>query len=179
MINYFYKFDYETDLRDGAFTDVLELHACVYAVADKYEVLDLKQLAMSKFAADAASVIAQTRNPLPAIKSVYSATHWSDKGLRDIVLQFWSAASGMVIKQQGPDAVEKTLQETPEFAVALAMKYCTQPAVSYKSSCSCGWNWRNVGKALLHSRKCDRCERGIDWKDLLGLTVAYENFFKQ
>jgi len=73
MIDYFYKIDYDDTVGmnyddsvgstakrepqgDGAMTNSMELNAWVYALADKYEVLGLRTLALSKFKKSAATL---------------------------------------------------------------------------------------------------------------------------
>ena len=47
MIKFFYTFDYTFPLQTE--TSSLGLHARVYTIADKYEVLDLKAIALTNF----------------------------------------------------------------------------------------------------------------------------------
>lgn len=82
-MRYFYALDYQIDI-DGIPASVA--HARVYAIADKYAVGLLKDLAKARFslavrnigAADIASLVAAT-------EVVYDSTPSSDRGLRNCI----------------------------------------------------------------------------------------------
>ena len=175
MINYFYSFNYESHLYEGAFSDLLELHASVYAVADKYDVPDLKQLAARKFSRDAAVVLIEKRTPFGGFHEAYTSTPTTDRVLRDMVVEFWAAGGATLIKQQGREAVEKFLRDTPDFAHDLAMKYSERPDTPFRGECKCGRNFVHIGRSIFQSRNCDKCSRPVDWKNILGLSVPYSH----
>ena len=64
----------------------LVLHTQVYALAEKYDIPSLKQLARSKFEM-AMACFYDSPDFADAIEEVYCSTIDSDRGLRDIVLE--------------------------------------------------------------------------------------------
>jgi hypothetical protein len=62
----------------------LMLHARVYALAEKYEIGGLREVALSKFKVELDSNW-DTRDFLEAIKIVYNSTPKSNRGMRDVV----------------------------------------------------------------------------------------------
>lgn len=64
---------------------VLNLHAQMYALADKYGIHDLKDLVREKFA-EVASSYWDGSGFLMAVQTVYSSTPETDHGLRDIIV---------------------------------------------------------------------------------------------
>lgn len=84
LLRYFYAHDYQID--DNG-KPPLVAHARVYAIADKYGVGLLKDLAQKKFT----MAITKTRDTdipsfIAAIKVIYTSTVGSDRGLRDCLL---------------------------------------------------------------------------------------------
>ena len=63
----------------------LNIHAQIYALADKYGIHDLKDLAREKFADAASNAWDDSGFPL-AVQTVYSSTPEGDDGLRDVVV---------------------------------------------------------------------------------------------
>jgi hypothetical protein len=93
MMQYFYNFDYDIvkdeDLDEECFEqELLQKHSKVYAVADKYQVPDLKTLARQKFAA---RLCTGERNTPFATEHVFESTPETDYGLRDICLLWYAA----------------------------------------------------------------------------------------
>jgi hypothetical protein len=64
----------------------IDVHAQMYALADKYGIHDLKDLAREKFAV-AASIGWHENMFATAVQTVYSSTPDSDHGLRDVVVE--------------------------------------------------------------------------------------------
>ncbi|KAK2055578.1 hypothetical protein LY76DRAFT_628232 [Colletotrichum caudatum] len=97
MIQYFYRLDYQLldsnnhsqslEQQDDC-TDLsgLFLHAKVYAIAEKYVVGGLKDLAVTKFRT-AAETTWDTGDFLNAAREAYNSTIDTDRGLRDVVLE--------------------------------------------------------------------------------------------
>lgn len=73
----------------GAAGVALHNHVRVYAMADKYGVLELKELAKRKFTA-CADCDWPTENLAEILRAVYGSTPESDRGLRDVVARLCS-----------------------------------------------------------------------------------------
>ena len=104
MVHYLYHFDYKIQLQhnpscsdgpetDGDETDVNEAacgilvtHAEVYALAGKYLIRGLKDLALQQFKTAAAASL-DIDDFLLAASVLYESTSENDKGLRDIVVE--------------------------------------------------------------------------------------------
>lgn len=176
MINYFYKFDYENNLATlSLFQDSLELHASIYAIAEKYGVPDLKNLAMTKFCEDATTAIAYRHNPLPAIGIIYSSTPDIDRGLRDVAIEFWSVASGAVIRQQGRITVNRFMFDNPAFASDLAMNYDSKRSFP-PDDCSCvegQGNGFGPVDIVIKEKMCLYCRRPLSWRTRLCIAASW------
>ncbi|KAI9812333.1 MAG: hypothetical protein M1827_004782 [Pycnora praestabilis] len=85
MLSYLYKFNYGLQ-RATPTESTLSSHAKIYALADKYDVQDLKGLAQTKFAAEVKDGWNDEAFSI-AIREVYGSTPESDMGLRSIVSQ--------------------------------------------------------------------------------------------
>ena len=92
----------------------LLLHAKLYEVADKYDILELKELVITKFTL-VCSEHWSSELFAPAAYHVFSTTPESDKGLRDVVTR--TIADNMSIL--GSPAVGALLNEFNGFAVSL------------------------------------------------------------
>ncbi len=91
------EFDDESDVESIGDTDDLSepeshllLHTKVYALAEKYDISSLKQLAKRKFEMEMACYF-DSPELAEAIEDVYCSTIDSDRGLRDVVLQAFKA----------------------------------------------------------------------------------------
>lgn len=84
LLRYFYAHDYQID-DNGA--PPLAVHARVYAIADKYGVSLLKDLAKEKFASALKNTkVSDIPSFITAIEIIYTSTLGSDRGLRDCIL---------------------------------------------------------------------------------------------
>jgi hypothetical protein len=92
----------------------LVLHTKVYALAEKYDILSLKQLAKSKFEM-AMACFYDSPDFAEAIEEVYCSTIDSDRGLRDIVLEAFKSHPQLASTQD----VYNVIKETPSLALEL------------------------------------------------------------
>ena len=85
MLQFFYTLDYQDGpkMPEGS-THNLAIHASVYRIAEKYEIMPLKDLAKQKFEK---MIKGHWKDPsLPtAIQVIHNTTPSSDRGLRDIL----------------------------------------------------------------------------------------------
>ena len=102
--------DEEEELEDSH----LVLHTRVYALAEKYDIPSLKQLARSKFEM-AMACYYDSPNFAEAIEEVYCSTIDSDRGLRDIVLEAFKSHPQLASTQD----VYNVIKETPSLAFEL------------------------------------------------------------
>ncbi|KAK1948716.1 hypothetical protein LY78DRAFT_622784, partial [Colletotrichum sublineola] len=98
---YFYRLDYQQSLDSNSHpqspeqrhncTDLsgLFLHAKVYAIAEKYVIGGLKDLAVSKFRT-AAETTWDAGDFLDAASVAYTSTIETDWGLRDVILEVFA-----------------------------------------------------------------------------------------
>jgi hypothetical protein len=92
----------------------LVLHTRVYALAEKYDIPSLKQLAKSKFEM-AMACFYDSPDFAEAIEEVYCSTIDSDRGLRDIVLEAFKSHPRLANTQD----VYHVITETPSLAFEL------------------------------------------------------------
>ncbi|KAH8755985.1 hypothetical protein F5883DRAFT_686003, partial [Diaporthe sp. PMI_573] len=92
----------DNDIRSS---DLL-LHAKVYALAEKYIIVGLKGLALSKFRTLALQCW-DTDDFLDAVSEVYSSTIDADRGLRDVVLEIISAHRGLLDREETKTLLER------------------------------------------------------------------------
>ena len=86
MLDYFCGFDYHISAESSCEMGELELHACVYGIGEKYESMDLKTLAASKFTRTATTETMEYGDLLQAIRLIYTLTPSTDRRLRDIAI---------------------------------------------------------------------------------------------
>jgi hypothetical protein len=89
-------------------------HTRVYALAEKYDIPSLKDLAQSKFEM-AMACYYDSSEFADAIEEVYYSTIDSDRGLRDVVLQAFRAHPALATTQD----VYAVIKETPTLALEL------------------------------------------------------------
>ena len=92
----------------------LLLHTRVYALAEKYDIPSLKQLAKRKFEMSMACYY-DSPEFTDAIEEVYCTTIDSDRGLRDIVLEAFKSHPQLANTQD----VFTVIKETPSLAFEL------------------------------------------------------------
>jgi hypothetical protein len=92
----------------------LRTHAQMYALADKYGISDLKELARDKFA-DAVDRNCYESEFSLAIRTVYASTPDDDMGLRDVVVETIREHRELLSKAD----VEEVVKENTELAFAL------------------------------------------------------------
>lgn len=89
-------------------------HTRVYALAEKYDIPSLKDLAQSKFEM-AMACYYDSSEFADAIEEVYCSTIDSDRGLRDVVIQAFRAHPALATTQD----VYTVIKDTPSLALDL------------------------------------------------------------
>ncbi|TKA79406.1 hypothetical protein B0A49_03345 [Cryomyces minteri] len=115
----------------------LVFHVCTYAIADKYDLPALKDLARSKFAAVAVNAW-NSASFTPAIRSIYATTPSTDRGLRDVVTSIAQAHITALLQDRSDfAAVLKEIAEIAADLVALMAKGY-QPVERFQFTVRCG-----------------------------------------
>ena len=97
----------------------------VYAIAEKYGIAELKEMAKAKFQSRARSLLS-TKEFSEIIRELYRSTPSSDRGLRDIVSQVCAQQGRRIIDSPELNAI---IVETGEFGLDLlreVLKYETR-----------------------------------------------------
>lgn len=96
------------------------VEAKMYAMADKYELDGLKEVAKTRFA-EALKRSYDTEEFVVAVETVYSTTPDSDRGLRDIVTAFtWSRQETLLARKD----VQSLLNYLDAFSKDLVQEIC-------------------------------------------------------
>ena len=90
----------------------------VYAIADKYDIPELKDLAKEKFHGQIEEVWPH-EDLSSVVKAVYQTTPTGDMGLRQIIIDACSAHFEDIVKDE---AIMETLMETADLATGLLVK---------------------------------------------------------
>lgn len=95
------------------------VHARVYAVAQKYQVTALKSLALRRYRA------ALQNRPdfdefLDSVAEVYTSTGPHDRGLRDIVVQFWAEHQEELDGSRGRTMLHRLMFLSDDISMVLA-----------------------------------------------------------
>lgn len=105
---------YDEEEEVGEEESHLLTHTRVYALAEKYDIPSLKDLAQSKFEM-AMACYYDSSEFADAIEEVYCSTIDTDRGLRDIVLQAFRAHPALATTQD----VYAVIKDTPALALEL------------------------------------------------------------
>jgi hypothetical protein len=147
MVKYFHTFKYDVDDDDDEGFQIdgsghLEIHVLMYLIADKYDVPDLRALAVKNFNKGAVELYDHALKLWPSIRLIWEKTTPLHTDLRGAALNAWLCAYKGVESEKETQDYVKSLRELPEFAVTLAVAY--------------GWSYTNRG--------CEACSRHIDHK---------------
>jgi hypothetical protein len=160
MVNFFYSMNYDDEIPEETGDEtrppisLLQLHARMFALGDRYDVPGLRDTAVKKYSSRA-TVPGVPLELLESIYDVYKGTPASVRQLRD--------AAGILVRKSLPKmldeaavatAYEKVLDEVPEFTKELLGIYVK--AALYGECYTCG---SNQGMEALQVR-CMRCGKG-------------------
>jgi hypothetical protein len=132
----------------------LSIHADMYALGDKYQVVGLCSLAASKFSASLPHHWNST-DFITAVQTVYSSTPDSKRGLRDIVVQAFRDYFGTDVKKD--PCIEAKLHTIDELSFALLKSWpnkvkasgtpvkSTSPQVTNVASSASGFQFSTFG----------------------------------
>ena len=95
----------------------------MFAVADKYNIATLGDVAKNKFKEAINETFLDTRYFLDVIEGVYNTTPESNRGLRDlIVLQTQTRGAKIMANSELNSRLEEIISTTPHFAMDLIRK---------------------------------------------------------
>ena len=168
MLEFFYTLDYQDGpkIPEGS-TYNLATHASVYGIAEKYEIMPLKDLAKQKFET---MIKEQWNDPsLPdAIEIIYNTTHNADRGLRTILT---TSIKGQIKKLLPKPQFADVVRSCGDFAVDLMNAVCSvnvdSPPTKLLEHVAQGKNCWKCGTSYLI--KC--CECSKYWLDTEGTWV--------
>ena len=156
MLDYFYGFDYDVDAEPSCEMGELELHAYIYGIGEKYESMDLKTLAASKFTKSAVTADMDYGDLLQAIRPIYSLTPSTDRGLRDIAINLWLICASEIFKEKQQEA-ETVMREVPDFVIELSTNLAPRCFEERQEAiCRCGNKiyWRGTS---VFRDQCPHC----------------------
>lgn len=113
-----YTTDYDLPTTSNTREEHLSLvfHANMYAIADKYDIAALKNLAKDKYSSELVSVAGDFIAFFTSIPCVYSTTNDSDRTLRNVVVQHARLRAKDFIKRNDEEPFEKVCCNVPSFA---------------------------------------------------------------
>jgi hypothetical protein len=123
LVDYFYNTDYPaTNTGMASFGGVLLLHANMYIVADKYEVLDLKEMAVERFG-KAVPAAVKNESVAPVIELVFANTASAQDSMREFLVDVWPILSSFLRELGNDGAVHDLFAKVPEFTAAIALRF--------------------------------------------------------
>ena len=160
MVQFFYSMSYDNDIPEvieretESLTSLLQLHARMFALGDRYDIPGLRDVAVKKYS----SRCAGSCEPLEfveSIRDVYERTPSSIRHLRNAAcIRMRKNLPKMLDNEAVATAYEKVLTEVPEFTKDLLGIYVTAPL--YGDCITCGPN--QALEAL--QVRCNGCGKG-------------------
>ena len=132
MIHFFYTCDYDDRVvlrKDDQGNDVVRNTLCVnadvYAIADKYDIPDLKALALEKSKIAAKAIYMHPARMLGAVRHIYTKvqTMASDTALRALVVDAWLMGGSALHEGVGKEKFTELVRQAPEFAADLTIRF--------------------------------------------------------
>lgn len=141
MVQFFYSMSYDDDIPEretGSFISLLQLHARMFALGDRYDIPGLSEVAVNKFS----SRCAASWEPLQFLESIcdiYERTPSSVKQLRNAAcIRMRKNLPKMLDDEAVATAYERVLTEVPEFTKDMLGIYVNAPL--YGDCSTCGSN---------------------------------------
>ncbi|CAD6583217.1 MAG: hypothetical protein ASARMPRED_001263 [Alectoria sarmentosa] len=97
----------------GDWRSAHQLHAAVYALGDKYDLVELKNIALANFNKLATP---DPRGLIESIPIVYSSTPDSDRSLRNAILEKIKVCPSRFLHEDVKASFQKVLLEVPDFS---------------------------------------------------------------
>lgn len=158
MVDFLYSMSYDDELEteqeaEDVFS-LLQLHARMFALGDRYDIPTLRDIAVKKYMSRV-MVSWEPREFLESIYDVYGRTPPSIRQLRDAAAHLMRNNVQKLLKDAMVASVyDKVLDDIPEFTKDMLGVYVKAPL--YGGSIRCGSN--QAGEAL--QGRCKRCGKG-------------------
>jgi speckle-type POZ protein len=140
MMGFMYRFDYDGSGSHLDRVSPMLFHVKVYAIADKYRVLALKEQAKKKFENTVETCWNMDDFP-HVVSEVYATSHAKDRNLRDTVVNVSHKHIAELLKKQ---PFSHVLENTPGFAADITRRLAEgqKPKEQDKYRCpNCGITW--------------------------------------
>ena len=157
MIKYFYSFDYE--IIDSSNHAEAYDHLEVYCLADKYDVLDLRNISLKKFRQSMGEYERDTCAFLPLIKAVYADTTSANDDIRCATVNTWLCGERTPENSVEIEELRSKMGEMPEFVTDLALRYAqvfdgSRPTIWCKK---CGHYYSAYSVEEVTKKSCTFC----------------------
>jgi hypothetical protein len=163
MVKFFYTFDYDNTPEESE-TSQIGLHARIYTIADKYEVLILKGIALAKFKS---CLSASYKDGKVMVEGTHALTEarplpTCDTTMHDIMIEAWLHGGEQLLADIGEAEVSSLFTEATWLSVALAIRmFKGLKADSLRGSCTngCTHLTRMEPEAVMSGAqvRCGRC----------------------
>jgi hypothetical protein len=154
LVQFFYNMDYDEVLPLYADVTILQLHARMFALADKYEIPDLPSVAADKYSARCLTFW-KPLEFLSSIQDVYDGTPPSISLLRKIA---YTAIRRNLPAMLNDETISKlydqAVTEYPDFTKDLLQSYVINPVFRHCYTCS-----SHQRMEILQVR-CKNCKKG-------------------
>ncbi|KAK8158474.1 hypothetical protein IWX90DRAFT_1527 [Phyllosticta citrichinensis] len=131
LIEYFYRSEY-TDI-DAPINELLLFHVHIYAIGETYGVQGLKKLACDRFETVVAGKTFGELDLPTAIKTIYTTTVGTDKGLREKAVAIARADVKVVVKLKG---FREMMDECAQFSKDVALSLIHDPITASRYHCT-------------------------------------------
>jgi hypothetical protein len=157
MVNFFYTFDCTTP--EGSEISPLDLHARVYTIADKYEVLGLKSVALAKFKAGLVASYKDGKAMVEATRALTASRPLPncDTTLHDLMTEAWYHGGEDTFASGDEAEISSLFEEVVWLPVAVTLH-----------------TLKSLKADMLRGSCADGCNlvRGMDaWKVMTGFVV--------
>ncbi|KAF5004684.1 hypothetical protein FDECE_8826 [Fusarium decemcellulare] len=144
MVDYFYTGDYGEIISDDGGADTeedippLSLHTAMLALADKYDIEELRLLAIKKYAAELRSD-ADSSDFIRSVTDIYNLPFEVSSGLRERALDFAiHKLRDSSTTDETDDLVDKLMETCPEFTKELLRLLLRHPIMGFCRNCGTG-----------------------------------------
>ncbi len=160
MVTFFYSMNYDDDIPEATEQEtplhisLLQLHARMFALGDRYDIPGLRDVAVKKYSSRCV-IFLEPVEFLESIYDVYERTPTSIKQLRNAACTQMRKNSLEILDNKIAATVyEKVLVEVPEFTRNMLELYVRAPSYGECTTCC-----SNQAFEVLQAR-CKRCGKG-------------------
>ncbi|OAL42720.1 hypothetical protein IQ07DRAFT_525665, partial [Pyrenochaeta sp. DS3sAY3a] len=154
LVEFFYSMDHDEVMPEGTNVSPLQLHAQMFALADRYDISELLSVAAKKYC-ERCTNSWEPIEFLDSIEDVYELTPASMDSLRKAAcVTIRRHLPGILDDSVTAERYEKALSENPDFAKDLLHSYIDKPLFGH-----CGTCHSEQSMEPLQTR-CQRCKKG-------------------